>query len=41
MFKGPKGPELAAITIQKNWKMYKAFTAYTQLKFLMKKATII
>jgi IQ calmodulin-binding motif len=41
MFKGPRGPELAAITIQKNWRMYKAHTAYTQLKFLMQKATII
>lgn len=41
MFKGPKGPELAAINIQKNWRMYKAHTAYTQLKFLMGKATII
>lgn len=29
MFKGPKGPELAAINIQKNWRMYKAHTAYT------------
>ncbi len=35
MFKGPRGPELAAITIQKNWRMYKAYTAYNQLKFLM------
>jgi hypothetical protein len=41
MFKGPKGPELASITIQKNWRMYKAHTAYNQLKFLMGKATII
>ena len=29
MFKGPKGPELAAITIQKNWRMFKAHAAYT------------
>ena len=29
MYKGPKGPELAAINIQKNWRMYKAHTAYT------------
>lgn len=29
MFKGPKGPELAAVTIQKNWRMFKAHTAYT------------
>jgi len=41
MFKGHKGPELAAITIQKNWRMFKAHTAYTQLKFLMGKATTI
>jgi hypothetical protein len=41
MFKGPKGPEVAAIVIQKNWRMYKAHTAYTQLKFLMGKATTI
>lgn len=41
MFKGPKGPKLAAVTIQKNWRMYKAHTAYTQLKYLMGKATII
>ncbi len=41
MFKGPRGPELAAITIQKNWRMYKAHTAYSQLRFLMQKATII
>ena len=41
MYKGPKGPEIAAINIQKNWRMYKAHTAYTQLKFLMSKATVI
>ena len=41
MFRGPRGPELAAITIQKNWRMYKAHTAYSQLKFLMQKATLI
>jgi hypothetical protein len=29
MFKGPRRPELAAITIQKNWRMYKAHTAYS------------
>ncbi len=29
MFKGPKGPEIAAVTIQKNWRMYKAYTAYS------------
>ena len=41
MFKGPKGPEYAAVCIQKNWRRYKAHTAYTQLKFLMGKATVI
>ena len=41
MFKGHLGPELSAICIQKNWKRFKAHTAYTQLKFLMKKATVI
>lgn len=41
MFKGPNGPEFAAVIIQKNWRMYKAYTAYSQLKFLMGKATII
>jgi hypothetical protein len=41
MFKGPRGPELAAITIQKNWRMYKAHSAYKSLQFLMKVATII
>jgi hypothetical protein len=28
MFKGPRGPEFAAVTIQKNWRMYKAHSAY-------------
>lgn len=40
-FKGPYGPVLAAIHIQKNWRRYKAYSAYSQLKFLMEKATII
>lgn len=31
MFKGPRGAELATITIQKNWKMYKCYKSYTQL----------
>lgn len=35
MFKGPRGPELAAICIQKNYRMWKAHNAYSQLKFLM------
>lgn len=41
MFKGQQGPILAAICIQKNWRMHKARVAYTYLKFLMEKATII
>lgn len=41
MFKGPEGPVLAAITIQKNFRMYKAREAFKHLKFLMKKATTI
>ena len=40
-FKGPYGPVLAAIHIQKNWRRFKAYSAYSQLKFLMEKATII
>lgn len=41
MFTGEFGAELACVSIQKNWRMFKAKHAYTQLKFLMKKATII
>jgi len=41
MFKGPDGPALAAIVIQKNFRMYKAREAYKHLRFLMKKAMII
>jgi hypothetical protein len=40
-FKGPKGPEFASVCIQKYWRRFKAFTAYSQLKFLMAKATVI
>lgn len=40
-FKGPKGPELASVWIQKNWRRFKAYTAFTLLKFSMSKATII
>lgn len=40
-FKGPSGPDLAAICIQKNWRRFKAYTAFTLLKFSMSKATII
>lgn len=28
-FKGPYGPVLAAIQIQKNWRRYKAYSAYS------------
>ena len=41
MFKGPEGPIKAATVITKNWRMHKARVAYTYLKFLMQKATII
>ena len=41
MFKGHEGPILAATVIQKNWRTHKARVAYTYLKFLMSKATII
>jgi len=40
-FKGPNGANLAAISIQKNWRRYKAYSGYSQLKFLMEKATVI
>jgi hypothetical protein len=40
-FKGPKKNHLGAICIQKFWRRYKAFTAYSQLKFLMEKAAVI
>jgi IQ domain-containing protein H len=40
-YKGPQGPVLAAIYIQKNYRRFKASSAYAQLKFLMEKATII
>ena len=38
MFKGPGGPTMAAIMIQKTWRYYKAFSNFKQLKFLMEKA---
>lgn len=41
MFRGPQGPILAATTIQKNFRMFKAREAYKHLRFLMKKAKII
>jgi hypothetical protein len=40
-FKGPQGPVLAALHIQKAYRRFKAYSAYAQLKFLMEKATII
>ena len=41
MFKGHEGPIVAATVIQKNWRTHKARVAYTYLKFLMSKATVI
>lgn len=41
MFKGPNGPVLAAVRIQTIWRRHKAFSAFDQLKFLMKMATVI
>ena len=41
MFKGHEGPIIAATVIQKNWRTHKARVAYTYLKFLMSKATVI
>ena len=41
MFKGANGPVLAAIKIQTCWRRHKAFSAFDQLKFLMRMATII
>ena len=41
MFKGHEGPIDAATVIQKNWRTHKARVAYTYLKFLMSKATVI
>lgn len=35
MFKGSQGVDKATMSIQKNWRRYKAQTAYSQLKFLM------
>jgi hypothetical protein len=40
-FKGPMGPVLAAVHIQKNYRRFKAYSAYAQLKYLMEKATVI
>lgn len=40
-FKGPQGPVLAAVHIQKHYRRFKAFSAYAQLRYLMEKATII
>jgi hypothetical protein len=41
MFKGPNGPVLATIKIQTAWRRHKAFSAFSQLKHLMIKATLI
>ena len=40
-YKGPNGPVLAAIKVQTVWRRHKAYSAFSQLKFLMIKATII
>ena len=40
-FKGPNGPVLAAVRIQCNWRRYKAYSAFRQLKYLMEKAAVI
>jgi hypothetical protein len=40
-FKGPHGPVLAAVHIQKSYRRFKAYSAYAQLRFLMEKATVI
>ena len=41
MFKGPDGPINAVVVIQKNYRMFKAREHYRDLRFLMKKATMI
>ena len=40
-YKGPNGPVLSAIKIQQTWRRHKAYSAFSQLKFLMVKATVI
>ena len=40
-YKGPNGPVLAAIKVQQTWRRHKAYSAFSQLKFLMVKATVI
>ena len=40
-YKGPNGPVLAAIKVQTTWRRHKAYSAFSQLKFFMTKATII
>jgi IQ domain-containing protein H len=41
MYKGPKGFELAATMIQKQYRYYRAYSNFRQLKFLMSRATYI
>ena len=41
MYKGPGGPKMAAVNIQKTWRYFKAYSDFKQLKFLMSQATII
>lgn len=41
MFKGPNGPVIATIKIQTVWRRYKAYHSFSQLKHLMKMATLV
>jgi hypothetical protein len=41
MFKGPNGPVLATIKIQTAWRRHKAYSSFSQLKHLMKMATLV
>lgn len=40
-YKGPNGPVLAATKLQTCWRRHKAHSAFSQLRFLMEKATVI
>ena len=40
-FRSPLGKDLAAVKIQASWKRYKAFSAYQQLKILIRKSVVI
>lgn len=41
MFRGPGGPQLAAVLIQKHFKGWRAYSNFKQLKYLMIKASVI